>query len=559
MPTASASSATTRRRRNGTGSRPSGATARRCSPSPCSSSAAAAAPAIATRRQSLLAAAAKLGHAAAAYDLAPAVHRGPAVPAGFRARGRTVPQRRPGRQPGGPIRARDPVQGRPRRRQGCHRGGAAARRGLPGRQHRRAESNTPSRCSTATGVAKDEAAGGRRCCAKAATQAATRSRKTASPIFWRSAAACRPIRWRRSSGTSIAKAGGVGDIPLDKFMQKQTPETRAAAEKAAQPWLDALDHRRIALLTRAARGGQTPAFITGRPAPAGIQASHATRSSAQPDRPPARTMTSLRQLRPHAPLRPPQRDDQGRAQGRPQPQARFRRGRAPAGLAQGAGQFRHRRRPHAPRRSCARNSTRRAPATASSARKAACGEGTDKTHRWIVDPLDGTMNFLHGIPHFAISIALEREGTIVAGLVYNPAPTSCSPPSAARAPSSTISGCGWRRAGGSADAVVACGLPAPQPRRSRAARARSTPRCRNKVAGLRRFGAAALDLAWVAAGRFDAYWERGLSPWDMAAGIVAGARSRRLRHRSRRPRRHASRPATSSPATRTSTASCCAR
>ena len=130
------------------------------------------------------------------------------------------------------------------------------------------------------------------------------------------------------------------------------------------------------------------------------------------------------------------------------------------------------------------------------------------------------MNFLHGIPHFAISIALEREGTIVAGLVYNPANDDLF--TAERGKGAFLNDQRLRVAARRrlADAVVACALP--HPGRGDAARARagaSSP-CRSKVAGLRRFGAAALDLAWVAAGRLDAYWERNLSPWDMAAGIV---------------------------------------
>ena len=145
-------------------------------------------------------------------------------------------------------------------------------------------------------------------------------------------------------------------------------------------------------------------------------------------------------------------------------------------------------------------------------------EGTDKTHRWIVDPLDGTTNFLHGIPHFAISIALEREGTIVAGLVYNPANDELF--TAERGKGAFLNDQRLRVAARRrlADAVVACGAAASQPRRRRARAQASIIAVQDKVAGLRRFGAAALDLAWVAAGRFDAYWERDLSPWDMAAG-----------------------------------------
>jgi len=146
-------------------------------------------------------------------------------------------------------------------------------------------------------------------------------------------------------------------------------------------------------------------------------------------------------------------------------------------------------------------------------------EGPDKTHRWIVDPLDGTMNFLHGIPHFAISIALEREATIVAGLVYNPANDDLY--TAERGKGAFLNDQRLRVAARQrlADAVVACALP--HPGRGDVARARREHIVvQDKVAGLRRFGAAALDLAWVAAGRLDAYWERGLSPWDVAAGIV---------------------------------------
>lgn len=146
-------------------------------------------------------------------------------------------------------------------------------------------------------------------------------------------------------------------------------------------------------------------------------------------------------------------------------------------------------------------------------------EGTDKTHCWIVDPLDGTLNFMHGIPHFAISIALEREGSIVAGLVYNPATEELF--TAERGKGTFLNDRRLRVAGRKrlADAIVACSLP--HPARGDVVLARSEHiAMQAKVAGLRRFGAAALDLAWVAAGRCDGYWERGLSPWDMAAGII---------------------------------------
>jgi myo-inositol-1(or 4)-monophosphatase len=150
-----------------------------------------------------------------------------------------------------------------------------------------------------------------------------------------------------------------------------------------------------------------------------------------------------------------------------------------------------------------------------------CGrcEGSDRTHCWVVDPLDGTLNFLHGIPHFAISIALERERNLVAGLVYNPVTDEVFV--AERGKGAFLNDRRLRVAGRRrlADAVVACALPHPSRGDVLLSRIEHNA-VQDKVAGLRRYGAAALDLAWVAAGRFDGYWERGLSPWDMAAGIV---------------------------------------
>jgi myo-inositol-1(or 4)-monophosphatase len=146
-------------------------------------------------------------------------------------------------------------------------------------------------------------------------------------------------------------------------------------------------------------------------------------------------------------------------------------------------------------------------------------EGSDRTHCWVVDPLDGTLNFLHGVPHFAISIALEREGAVVAGVIYNPVSDEMF--TAERGKGAFLNERRIRVTGRTrlADAVIACALP--HPTRGDAALARTEHNVvQEKIAGLRRFGAAALDLAWVAAGRFDAYWERGLSPWDTAAGIV---------------------------------------
>ena len=146
-------------------------------------------------------------------------------------------------------------------------------------------------------------------------------------------------------------------------------------------------------------------------------------------------------------------------------------------------------------------------------------DGPDKTHTWYVDPLDGTTNFLHGIPHFAISIGLEREGTMIAALVYNPVSDEMF--IAEKGKGAFLNDQRIRVAGRRSmqDAVVACGLP----HRGRGGLAEFRTEfaaVQEQVAGLRRFGSAALDLAYVAAGRLDIYWERNLSSWDMAAGIL---------------------------------------
>ncbi len=146
-------------------------------------------------------------------------------------------------------------------------------------------------------------------------------------------------------------------------------------------------------------------------------------------------------------------------------------------------------------------------------------EGADKTHRWIVDPLDGTTNFLHGIPQFAISIALEREGALVAGLVYNPITEDmfiAEKGKGAFLNEQRIRVAARKRMH---DAVIACGLPH-HGRGDIALAHKETAAVQAEAAGLRRFGAASLDLAFVAAGRFDGYWERALQAWDIAAGAV---------------------------------------
>lgn len=144
-------------------------------------------------------------------------------------------------------------------------------------------------------------------------------------------------------------------------------------------------------------------------------------------------------------------------------------------------------------------------------------EGTDNSNRWIVDPLDGTTNFLHGLGHYAVSIALERDRQPLCGVVFNPIADEMF----------------WAEKGQGAwlndrrirvssrrdlsECLFATGLPfAGMDGRERALE--ETKRVLEVTAGIRRFGSAALDLAYVAAGRYDAYWERGLNAWDVAAG-----------------------------------------
>ncbi len=146
-------------------------------------------------------------------------------------------------------------------------------------------------------------------------------------------------------------------------------------------------------------------------------------------------------------------------------------------------------------------------------------EGADRTHRFIVDPLDGTTNFLHGIPHFAISIALERDGELVAGLIYNPANNEMF--TAERGKGAFLNDRRIRVAARTelADCVIVTGIPH-RGKPGRELFVHEMQAVMTASAGIRRTGAAALDLAWVAAGRFDGFWERNLRAWDLAAGIV---------------------------------------
>jgi myo-inositol-1(or 4)-monophosphatase len=146
-------------------------------------------------------------------------------------------------------------------------------------------------------------------------------------------------------------------------------------------------------------------------------------------------------------------------------------------------------------------------------------EGSDKTHRWIVDPLDGTTNFLHAIPHFAINIALERDGVVVAAVTYNPITNEMF--WAEKGKGCFVNDHRLRVAARQRmdEAVLATGIPF-LGHGQHAKFLKELHQISQRVAGVRRFGSAALDMAWVAAGRFDGYWERDLKPWDLAAGVL---------------------------------------
>ncbi len=146
-------------------------------------------------------------------------------------------------------------------------------------------------------------------------------------------------------------------------------------------------------------------------------------------------------------------------------------------------------------------------------------EGTDKTHTWIVDPLDGTTNFLHAIPHFAINIALQREGAVVAAVTYNPVTNELF--WAEKGKGAFVNDRRLRVAARTKmeESVLATGIPF-MGHGQHATFLKELHQISQRVAGVRRYGAAALDLAWVAAGRFDGYWERDLHAWDLAAGLL---------------------------------------
>jgi myo-inositol-1(or 4)-monophosphatase len=145
--------------------------------------------------------------------------------------------------------------------------------------------------------------------------------------------------------------------------------------------------------------------------------------------------------------------------------------------------------------------------------------GSDPHHRWVVDPLDGTLNFLHGIPHFSISIGLERDGEMVAGIVYDPTRNEmfvAEKGAGAYLNDRRLRVSGRRKMD---EALIAMGASRPNTpiyAKHNAAMEAVT----HATAAIRRYGSAALDLAYVAAGRYDGFWEFGLQPWDIAAGLL---------------------------------------
>jgi myo-inositol-1(or 4)-monophosphatase len=147
-------------------------------------------------------------------------------------------------------------------------------------------------------------------------------------------------------------------------------------------------------------------------------------------------------------------------------------------------------------------------------------EGSDRSHTWHVDPLDATTNFLHAIPIFAVSIALEREGQIIAGVVYNPADDEIY---VAEKGQGAFGGARRLRVAGRRDlsqALFGCGVPHLGKAAQHPLFQAELAAVMKRVVNVRRLGCAALDLAYVAAGKFDAFWERGINSWDFGAGSL---------------------------------------
>ena len=146
-------------------------------------------------------------------------------------------------------------------------------------------------------------------------------------------------------------------------------------------------------------------------------------------------------------------------------------------------------------------------------------KGTDSSNRWIIDPLDGTTNFLHGVPHFAISIGLERDGKMFAGVVYDPLRDEIFTAETGNGAYLNAKRLRVSARAQMSDALIATGMPF-KGRASHPEYPAMVEAVTGSAAGIRRFGSAALDLCYVAAGRYDGFWEFSLSPWDIAAGLI---------------------------------------
>jgi len=152
-------------------------------------------------------------------------------------------------------------------------------------------------------------------------------------------------------------------------------------------------------------------------------------------------------------------------------------------------------------------------------------------HRFIVDPLDGTSNYLHGMPHWAISVALEQHGEITAGCIYDPVRNELFAADKGNGAYVNDQRIRVSRTKDMDRALIGCGLPV-QDWKGRKSFPGQYEKVADRVAGLRRMGVASLDLAYVACGRLDGYWEYGIKPWDFAAGLLlvreAGGKAGRL-------------------------------
>jgi myo-inositol-1(or 4)-monophosphatase len=146
-------------------------------------------------------------------------------------------------------------------------------------------------------------------------------------------------------------------------------------------------------------------------------------------------------------------------------------------------------------------------------------KGADPTRRWIVDPLDGTTNFLHGMPHWSVSIGLEHKGEVVAGVIYDPVKDEMFV--AEKGAGAYLNDRRLRVSGRKdmIEMIFATGIPFGG-RSDLPSALREVTAVSVVSAGVRRFGSAALDLAYVAAGRVDGFWERNLNAWDVAAGVL---------------------------------------